>query len=321
MLTTHPSIEVTAIAGRPAYVLVSDDGRLRATVVPDLAMLISSLTLDGMEFLGRPNTVEQFAERWATTGVPLLHPWANRLSGPRLVGVDMPTVDTASPLVPTDDGGLAIHGVNLADAGWTAAVWERARSIRATASMRFDDPARCALFPFPHELSVTVELRGHELRITTEVRATGSVRVPVAFGWHPYFQIPGVSRTAWQVRLPVTRRAILDERMIPTGDDEPVDIRPGRLGDATYDDMFTELEPLPVFELSGGGRWIDVAFGAGYPIAQVYAPTSAPVIAFEPMTAPVDALVSGDGLRWVAPGGRFAATFAIRVGTSRAAVG
>ena len=45
-----------------------------------------------------------------------------------------------------------------------------------------------------------------------------------------------------------------------------------------------------------------VAFDAGYPCAQIYAPAGEPVICFEPMTAPTNALVSGTGLRTVGAG-------------------
>jgi len=41
------------------------------------------------------------------------------------------------------------------------------------------------------------------------------------------------------------------------------------------------------------------------------------VICFEPMTAPVDALRTHDGLRTVAPGERATAAFAVRVGAAQ----
>ena len=52
---------------------------------------------------------------------------------------------------------------------------------------------------------------------------------------------------------------------------------------------------------------------SGYPVAQVYAPEESQFICYEPMTAPVDALISGDGLRWVQPGEEFEAIFTISV--------
>ena len=38
---------------------------------------------------------------------------------------------------------------------------------------------------------------------------------------------------------------------------------------------------------------------SGYPVSQVYAPEESQFICFEPMTAPVDALISGEDLSWV----------------------
>ena len=52
---------------------------------------------------------------------------------------------------------------------------------------------------------------------------------------------------------------------------------------------------------------------AGYRYAQVFAPPDQPVICFEPMMAPVDALRSHHGLRGVPPGATASATFALRV--------
>lgn len=68
------------------------------------------------------------------------------------------------------------------------------------------------------------------------------------------------------------------------------------------------------FVLAGGGRRISLALGHGYPFAQVYAPDDDDVIAYEPMTAPTNALVTGGpDLPIVRPGEQFAADFSITV--------
>ena len=73
------------------------------------------------------------------------------------------------------------------------------------------------------------------------------------------------------------------------------------------------IEDGAVFAVEGGGRRVEVAFEEGYPVAQVYAPAGEDFICFEPMTAPTNALVSGDGLRRINPGAEFGARFSIAV--------
>jgi aldose 1-epimerase len=65
--------------------------------------------------------------------------------------------------------------------------------------------------------------------------------------------------------------------------------------------------------LAGGGRRIAVRFDEGYRFAQVFAPAEDDVVCFEPMVAPTNALVSGDGLTVVPPGGRYVAAFSVTV--------
>ena len=69
------------------------------------------------------------------------------------------------------------------------------------------DPVLLAAFPFPHTLTIAATVRDATLHITTTLRATGTVAVPVAFGFHPYLSLPDVARADWQIAVPVRRRA------------------------------------------------------------------------------------------------------------------
>jgi galactose mutarotase-like enzyme len=170
-----------------------------------------------------------------------------------------------------------------------------------------------AAFPFGHMLLLEARLLGATLTIVTTVRATDAV-VPISFGYHPYFRLPGVDRADWQVDLPVTERLMLDARMLPTGEREAVQVAEGPLGSRTFDDGYLAPEGGAPFVLAGGGRRIEVAFDDGYPFAQVYAPADDGVIALEPMTAPTNALVSGDpDLVLLGSGEAYRATFSITV--------
>ena len=106
----------------------------------------------------------------------------------------------------------------------------------------------------------------------------------------------------------------LDARMLPTGERVAAHVAPGRLDGRTFDHAYTAPAEGEPFVLAGGGRRIELAFEAGYPYAQVFAPAEDAVIAFEPMTAPTNALVAGgDELTLLAPGETYRAAFAISV--------
>jgi aldose 1-epimerase len=80
-----------------------------------------------------------------------------------------------------------------------------------------------------------------------------------------------------------------------------------------FDDGYDGLASRSTFSVAGGGRTLAVELESGYPAAQVFSPSGRPFICFEPMTAPANALRTGSGLRRIAPGGAFSATFSIAV--------
>jgi len=138
--------------------------------------------------------------------------------------------------------------------------------------------------------------------------------VPVSFGFHPYIGVPGLPRADWRLHLPPMHRLVLDAHGIPTGSEEPFGGIDAPLGARDFDDGFVLLGHTAVLTIAGGGRRISVELIEGFTHTQVYAPADKDFIALEPMTAPTNALISGDGLRLVVPGASFPATFRIRVG-------
>lgn len=239
------------------------------------------------------------------SGIPLLHPWANRLGG---FGYEFDgevvTLAPGSPDIYIEEHGLPLHGLRPAVSGW--GIVERS-DRRLVAGREF---AGVAEFPFDHRLEVAAELRDATLTLTTTLTA-GARPVPVCFGYHPFLQLPGVPRAEWEIALPVGHRLLLDERLVPTGERVPAGDLDGPLGDRTFDDGFTLDERRGPFVLQGGGHRIEVAFEAGYPYAQIFAPEIADVICFEPMTAPADALRNAPDA--VAPGESFSARFSVSV--------
>lgn len=291
-------------------------GDLEATFVPRLGMIGASLRHRGEELLGQRGGLARYAASGSTMGIPLLHPWANRLDGfaYRAAGRAV-VIDPGTPRLHRDGNGLPMHGLLAAHPGWQVREQHAgADGGRLVATLFFAaDRDLLAAFPFPHTLTIAVGLDAATLTIATTLRATGEIAVPVSFGFHPYLTLPGVARAEWHLEAPVRERARLDARGLPTGAREPCRLAPGPLGARAFDDLFPALDVPARFVLAGGGRRLTVTFDAGYPCAQIFAPPGEAVICIEPMTAPTNALVSGDGLRTVPPGGEFTAAFSIAV--------
>jgi aldose 1-epimerase len=312
------------VEGLRALTLTGPGGALEAAFVPEAGMVGCSLRHRGEELLGQREGLRAYAAHGGTMGIPLLHPWANRVARTRfeVAGREV-ALDPGSPRLHLDPNGLPIHGLCAAARGWRV---ERHEPVGEPAAVRarFDFAAHRDLltaFPFPHEISCKITLGGDTLHIETAVQATGEVAVPIAFGYHPYFRLPGVERSDWEVVLPVRERLELDGLMLPTGGRDQVEPERGTLGDRTLDDGYVAPPGARPFALAGGGRRIEVSFEAGYPFAQVYAPADDDVVAYEPMTAPTNALVNGEDLPLVAPGQEYRAAFAITVIEERAWTG
>jgi aldose 1-epimerase len=306
----------TLFQGYPAVVLAAADAGVEAVFAPRVGMIGCSLTHDGDELLHQLGGLSRYRATGPTMGVPLLHPWANRL-GALSYSVAGRTVELGACVerLPTDPNGLPIHGVLSASPHWRLLALDAdAHGARLSAQLDFGArPDYLEAFPFPHLVGIEAVLNGSELTIRTTVVASGESAVPLSFGYHPYLALPDVPRARWRVELPLTERLVLDERMIPTGAVERVEPFTGELGERTFDDGFAGARDGATFALSGGGRRIEVELVSGYGFAQVYAPASEDTICFEPMTAPTNALVSGRSLELVPPGESRTATFAIRV--------
>lgn len=304
------------VEGHPVRVLAAAGGELESAWAVQVGMIGCSLKHRGEELLGQRGGLAKYAETGSSMGIPLLHPWANRLSRPayRAAGREVVLDWDTSPLRP-DPNGLPIHGLLSGCRHWELVeAGADGDAARLVARLDFGaHPELMAGFPYPHELRQEVVLSDGGLSVSLALRPTTDQEVPVSFGYHPYLTLPAPTRQEWEVTLPVRRRMVLDEQGIPTGASEPVQWTSGTLDEREFDDLFDELDDPPEFTLAGGGRRLSLRFDEGYPFAQVYAPADQELICFEPMTAPTNALVSGARLRTVSPGADYVARFSIAV--------
>ena len=257
-------------------------GDLEADYVPAAGMVCASLRRRGEELLGRRKGLEAYAEAGSTFALPLLYPWANRVASRRFECLGR-TVDLdAAPGWFRDDGetGLPIHGAHTAGGAWTL---EHADATTVRGSFDWaGHPELHAALPFEQRAVYEAALDASGLSVTVRVEGEG----PVAFGFHPYFSAPNGTR----FEVPVRERLVLDEHKLPTGGREPVDGAAGIVGQDTFDDAFAA--PAGPFTVGD----VTVTFERGYAYCQLFAPPGQELVAFEPMTAPANALVTGRDL-------------------------
>ena len=289
--------------GEPAVELVA--GPLRAVFTPDLGMTGVSLRHRGGEHLALPGGLDAL-RGGHTSGLPLLAPWANRLSGRRYRAAGV-AVDLEGLSLPIDGNGPPIHGFLVGHPGWAVERLEtRGGTARLRAALDVDAPA----FPFPHRIEVTAGASESQLRVDTTVVPTGRRSVPLAFGWHPYLRLPGTVRSRWRLCLPARRHLALDGRGIPTGEARREAAEVGPIGRRSFDDGYGLGRDRRLSIENDVGRSIELWCGPTYPFAQVWVPPGKPFVALEPMVAPTNALA--DGLApVVAPGDSFTAAFTL----------
>jgi aldose 1-epimerase len=295
--------------------VVLADGDLRAAFVPGAGMIGCSLRHRGDELLVQRGGLDSWRGTGRTFGLPLLHPWANRLRDWRYAAAGRSvTIDRALGVVRADANGLPIHGALGAAADWDVTdAGADAGGARLAATLDYAHRHdRFAAFPFPHRLELAFRLAGDTLEVVTTLVPTGDEPVPVAFGWHPWLSLPGVERAAWELDLPARARFALDDHGLPTGERADAEAERAPLADRVLDDSFAVAEDAR-FGLRGGGREIVVEWVGGYRYAQVFAPPDLDVCAIEPMTAPVAALSTGEDLELAEPGAPVRAIFRVRV--------
>jgi aldose 1-epimerase len=303
-VSSGASVAEERFRGQPAITLTAGD--LSATFLPGLGMTGVSMRCNGREHLALPGGLAAL-RRGSTLGLPLLAPWANRLSDWRYRVADV-DVDLAGLELGTDGNGLPIHGVLVGRPGWRVErCTTRAGRARVQAAIDLDHPA----FPFPHRVEVTATASERRLTVDTTVVPTGRRAVPVAFGWHPYLRLPGTPRSRWRLRLPDRTHVSLDDRGIPTGGEvtEPREADP--IGRRRFDDLYV-LDRDRHLALESEDCAISMRPGDGYRYAQVWVPPGRPFAALEPMTTRTNSLVDGTA-PLVGPGEAYTASFALAV--------
>ena len=233
------------------------------------------------------------------SGIPFVGPWANRLdeqafwANGRRYPFDMTLGNVR--------GAIPIHGFLTSTNKWrvTEARADGA-SAWATSRLAFSrEPAWMKQWPFAHTIDITYRLQDGALDVTTAITSLTDEPMPIAIGFHPYFQLTDSSRDDWTISVGARTHWKLAQDKVPTGETERIealfpDPHAVPLRDYDLDDVFSDLERdakgRAALSVKGRTQRLDVLFGPNYRAAVVWAPKGRPFVCFEPMAGITDAL-------------------------------
>jgi aldose 1-epimerase len=229
-------------------------------------------------------TVDDFRARPGLNGIPLLAPFANRLdetafyANGKKYNFDMELGNVRGP--------IPIHGYLTGAKDWKMLEAKSdGKSAWVTNKLDFyRNPQWMQQFPFAHTLQMTYRLSDGVLEVKTRIDNLSIEPMPVAIGFHPYFQLTDSTREDWVVSVGAKARWLLAQTKIPTGETEPsekflVDRKAAKLKDLDLDDVFSDLDRdaqgRAVVSFKGKTQQLDVVFGPNYKAAVLYSPNPA----------------------------------------------
>jgi aldose 1-epimerase len=234
-------------------------------------------------------SVDEMRARPGLNGVPLLAPFANRLdetafyANGQKYNFDLELGNVRGP--------VPIHGYVTGANAWKV-VEAKADATGAWVTTRLEFwriPQYMAQFPFAHTLTMTYKLADGALEVRTRIDNLASDPMPVAIGYHPYFQLTDSGRSDWTLSVPAKTHWVLDDRKVPTGQTEPATtfwggdtaaIPLSRFNGKLIDDVFSDLERdaqgRGTVTMKGKTQSVSVTLGPKYRTVLVYSTPAPP---------------------------------------------
>lgn len=201
---------------------------------------VYSIRIDDVEFLHQPESAERLPG--VTCGVPILYPTPNRVRGGKFTFAGE-TVEF--PI--RKNQRWHIHGL-VNRHPWKLLKSELSDDVASvTCFADFSEGTELhKLFPFAHQLLLTIEVREGSVKWSYMVNNQGKKPVPFGFALHPYITYQG-ERSETFLTIPATHMMESEDRM-PTGKliatdelDFPLG-RPMTLEGKNFDDVFWGMD-------------------------------------------------------------------------------
>lgn len=292
-----------------------DGDRVHRARIAEVAAAPQTYTVDDLDLI-EPNPLDRVPVKGQ--GI-VMAPWPGRVAGGRWELDGLPR----QLAVTEPENGNAIHGL-LRYTGYRVLELEDHRVVlTATIHPQLG-------WPFIIDTMVEYALGSDGLSVTHTAVNASSVPAPWAVGAHPYLRVGDRPSSELTLTVPAARIYDVDERQIPTGTTpvdqvDGADLRAGRrVAELDLDAGFTELardehgrarSTLLADDGTGIELWQDEQFGC----TVLFTPRDftkidgvGQAVAVEPMSAPANALNSGEGLVWLEPGESWTGSWGIR---------
>lgn len=326
---SHPVVQ----DGYQTLLFTTGTGKSLIEVIPSLGGAINRLQFQNTSKSTGVNTPESIVssitqEEYAA-GNPaykgvLLFPFVNRLEDGKY------TYAGKSYQFEVNEAGLnnSLHGFLFNSQASVSAAHPAQNEARIT--VQFSYLGEIPAYPFPME--ITIEYRLHDiegLTVTFNIINRHSSPVPLAVGWHPYFNLRG-DMANWRMQLPTVRHISVDKRLLPTGHKYEYGHfkKLSAIDDVQLDHCF-QIDPnneMPAATCSsylwseeyqyGLDVWQQVGSHA-FNYLQVCIPPARDAIAIEPVSANINAFNSGEGLTHLEPNKVFTQKCGVRLITSK----
>jgi aldose 1-epimerase len=259
--------------------------RMVVSVIPSIGNIVSEFSVKGVNVLRWPYTsLEDYKARGGgLNGIPFLGPWANRLdeqafyANGKKYAFDMDLGNVR--------GAIPIHGFLTSTDQWQVMeVKADGKSAWVTSRLEvWRQPMWMKQWPFAHTIEITHRLQDGVLQVQTTVTNLSAEAMPVAVGFHPYYQLTDSPREDWTITVPAKTHYLLSGAKLPTGETEAVEKlfpnRQGVLKDYNLDDVFGDLERDAQGRshtiIKGKQQMLDIMFSPNYQALVVYSPNPA----------------------------------------------
>jgi aldose 1-epimerase len=203
-------------------------------------------------------------------------------------------------------GAIPIHGfLSTTDLWQIVEVKADGKAAWVTSRLEFfRQPQWMKQFPFAHTIQITYRLADGVLQVATRIENLSAEPMPLAIGFHPYFQLTDSPRDEWRLSVGARTEWVLASNKIPTGETRPIEQlfpNPNDIALTNYDldhvfgDLVRDASGHAVMTMAGKRQRIQVEMGQHYRAAVIYAPRATAAsnnafVCFEPMAGITDAL-------------------------------